>query len=159
MKNALLLLSVVAAFVMTSCGGNKNKELIIKKWQWSDIKSEQMDEDVAKIKAAADTTKDSSMKAMAEGQLKMIEGMMEEMKKSTMEYKADGSYETSMTMMGQSKVENGKYSISEDGKMLITVDEKQKTDTTTIDEISADKLVLSGNSGGKKMWLTMTPAK
>ena len=160
MKKAFLSLSVVAAmFVMASCGGNKNKELIVKKWQWSEIKSEKMDEDIAKIKAAADTTQDSSMKAMAEGQLKMIEAMMAEMKQSTMEYKADGSYLTAMTMMGQTKEEKGTYKVSDDGKMLITTDEKQKSDTLAIDEISDSKIILSGNSGGKKMWLTMTPAK
>ena len=160
MKKALLCLSVVTAMiVMASCGGNKNKDLIVKKWQWSEIKSEKMDEDMAKIKAAADTTQDSAMKAMIEGQIKMYDAMMAEMKNSTMEYRADGSYSTAMTMMGQTKEEKGTYKISDDGKMLITTDEKQKADTLAIDELSDAKIILSGNSGGKKMWLTMTPAK
>lgn len=160
MKKSLLYLPVLGVVLfMTSCGGNKNKEMLAKKWQWSEIKSEEMDEQIAQVKATADTTTDSTLKAMANANLQMITGMLEEMKKTTIEYKADGSYESAMTIMGQSKSEKGTWTISEDGKYIISTNEEKQTDTNIVGELTPEKLVLVGEDKGKKMSLVLTPAK
>jgi VCBS repeat-containing protein len=147
MKTKLIIsLSIIAssAILFYSCGGNAAAKMIVKKWQWDSYQSSAYDKQMADLKAAADTTKDSTAKSMAQSNLKMMAGIMESMKSTTMEYKADGSFEVATSMMGQNQTQKGKYSISADGKKLMSTDDKQqKTDTMDIAELTNEKLVLS----------------
>ena len=67
MKNKLKLaaLILVAAVVATSCGGNK-KEMLTKKWQWTEFSSPEMDKKMKEAKDALDTISDPAMKSIAE---------------------------------------------------------------------------------------------
>lgn len=161
MKKTLkaLFTLAIATVVFISCGGNKTKELLVKKWQISDYKVDGMDQQMAQMKAAADTTKDSTMKAQFATQLKMFEGAMEEIKKSTMEWKKDGVYEASISMMGQTQNMKGTWTLSKDGKKVIIVDDKQKTDSMNVDELTSEKFVSSSVNNGKKSTIVLVPAK
>jgi hypothetical protein len=143
---SIISLSILAcaAVLFYNCGGNAAAKMIVKKWQWDSYQSSAMDKQMADLKAASDTTKDSAAKSMAQANYKMYSGIMDDMKKTTMDYKADGSFETSMSMMGQTQVQKGKWALSTDGKKLITTDDKQKTDTIEIAELTDNKLVLAG---------------
>lgn len=155
--NTLLAITVVAV-AMVSCG-NKAKDMVAKKWQLNEIKSDDFDKQMADLKVQADTTKDSAMKAMLQQNLEAYPKMMEEMKKSTFEYKADGNYEASMSAMGKSMTMKGTWKLSEDGKKLISTDDKQKSDTATIETLTAEKLVIVSNQGGSKATITLVAAK
>lgn len=159
MKNNLKLavLIIVAAVVAASCGGNK-KEMLIKKWQWTEFSSPEMDAKIKEAKAALDTITDPSMKSMAESSVKMMDGMMEDMKKTTMEFKKDGSYDIHINMMGMDQTETGKWDLTSDGKTLVMTDSKGKTDSSAV-EIAADKVVFTLDAGGDKASITMVPAK
>jgi hypothetical protein len=151
---------VCSAILFYNCGGNGASKMLVKKWQWDSYQSSAMDKQMADLKAAADTSKDSATKANAQSSLKMYSGIMEDMKKTTMDYKADGSYETSMSMMGQTNTDKGKWSLSADGKKLITVNDKQKTDTIDIAELSEEKLVLTGKEkDGSSVTITCKAVK
>ena len=149
----------IAAVVLMSCGGNKTKQLIAKKWQISEFKADGMDEQIKAMKAMADTIKDSTMKAQYAAQMKMMDAAMEDIKKSTLEYKADGTFEASMSMMGQTQNSKGTWSLSADGKKVIIIDDKQKSDTMNVDEITSDKFVSSGSKDGKKTTIVLVQVK
>jgi deoxyribodipyrimidine photolyase-like uncharacterized protein len=149
----------IATVVLMSCGGNKSKEMLAKKWQISELKVEGFDEQMAQMKAAADTTKDTTMKSQFISQIKMYEGYMEEMKKTTLEYKTDGAFEANTMMMGQAQNVKGTWTMTEDGKKVIVVNDKQKADTMNVDELSADKFVSTSVNRGKKSTVILVPAK
>jgi hypothetical protein len=166
----ILTLSFIALAAITgykcSSGSaeNENGKLIVKKWQWESMSSKAFDDQVATLRTQADTTKDSTMKAMLDQQVKGMDAMMEAIKSTTMEFKADGTSETSMAMMGQSETKKGKWTLTTDGKKLLSTDTKadggEKTDTIAIKELTADKLVLTGPDGkGGEVTITMKPAK
>ncbi|HTB07522.1 MAG TPA: hypothetical protein VK806_11270 [Bacteroidia bacterium] len=142
---SIITLSILAcaAVLFYNCGGNAAAKMIVKKWQWQSIQSAAMDKQMADLKMAADTTKDSTAKASAQQNLKMMTGIMEDYKKTTMEYKADGSFELNMAIMGQTQTQKGKWSLTPDGKKLITVDEKKPAPDTVDITVAEDKLVLS----------------
>ncbi|MBL7893142.1 MAG: hypothetical protein JNL63_10965 [Bacteroidia bacterium] len=158
-STSTLFTLAIATVIFMSCGGNKTKEMLARKWQISEFKVDGMDEQMAQMRAAADTTKDSTMKVQYVQQVKMVESYMEEMKKSTLDYKNDGTFEASMSVMGQTQNVKGTWTLSEDGKQVVIVDDKQKADTMNVDEISADKFVSSGVSGGKKSTFILVPAQ
>lgn len=164
MKNTistLFILAVATVLLMSCGGGNKTKDMIAKKWQFSEFKMDGMDEQMAQMKAAADTTKDSTLRTQFLSQVQMVEAAMAEMKKSTLEYKADGSFEANIAGMGQVQNVKGTWTLSEDGKKVIIIDakDKQKSDTMNLDELTADKLVSTSNRGGKKATTILVPAK
>lgn len=148
-KKIILLSAVAIAAVVTfGCkgGGSDANKMIVKKWQWESIQSAAMDEQMKSMQMQADTTKDSTMKAMMGQQVAMMNSMMEALKSTTMEFKADGTFETAMSMMGKSDTKGGKWALSEDGKKLLSTEKKadgvEKTDTLSIKELTAEKLVL-----------------
>jgi hypothetical protein len=85
--------------------------------------------------------------------------MMEALKSTTMEFKADGTIETTMSMMGKSDTKSGKWSLSADGTKLFSIEKKadgaEKTDTLKIKELTADKLVLLTPDGKGDAIVTM----
>lgn len=159
--NTLLAVAVVAV-AMISCGGTKTKDMLAKKWQLSEFKSADFDKQMADMKMMADTTKDSAMKAMYAMNLENFPKMMDAMKASTFEYKADGNFEASIAGMSEQPMAvKGTWKLSEDSKKLITTDDKQKTDSMNIESVDAEKLVVSTNMGGTGSAATITfvPAK
>ncbi len=152
--NKLFALTIVGAFLM-SCGSNNTKDMLAQKWQVSEFKVDGIDAEIEVMKAQADTTKDSIMKSQIMSQVQMYTSILEGMKKSTFEYKSDGAFEAAIFMMGQVQNVKGTWTISEDGKTLVVVDNNQKASTMLIDELSADKLAFSTESGGKKASYTL----
>ena len=147
-----LVASSLLAVVLYSCGGNNASKMIVKKWQFESLKSDKADKQMAAIKQQIDTTKDSTMKAMLQSSMKMMTEGMESMKGVTMEFKADGSAET--TMGGSSAApEKANWSLTSDSKKLvISRDGGKKADTMDIKELSADKLVFSMGPDGTMSW-------
>lgn len=152
---SLLALGCFAA-LLVSCGGNNTSKMLVKKWQLESIKSDAMDKQMAALKQQVDTTKDSTMKAMLQSEVKMMNDGMESMKNVTMEFKADGSAET---VMGGAKGEDAKpeksnWTVSADSKkLMLSKDGGKKTDTMDINEVSEDKLVLAMKGGqGTLTW-------
>lgn len=156
-----LLAITIAAVAMVSCGGNKTKEMLAKKWQLSEFKSADFDKQMADMKALADTTKDSAMKAMYMMNLENLPKMLEAMKATTFEYKPDGNFEASIAGMSEQPMAvKGTWKLSEDSKSLIQTDDKQKSDSMTIETIEAEKLVVSSSmGGGSKATISFVPAK
>ena len=81
-----------------------------------------------------------------------------------MDFKADGTFETSMTMMGKSDTKGGIWVLSADGTQLLSTEKKEdgtdKTDTLKIKELTAEKLVLITPDGkGGDATVTMKVAK
>jgi len=83
--------------------------------------------------------------------------MKEGISKAYMELMADGTY-MGMSPFGQE--EKGTWTLSEDGKTLTTKEEgKDKEETLTVKELSAEKMVLETGEGEKKVTVTMIPFK
>jgi len=164
-KRIIILSAIIVAAIVTyNCkGGSDASKMIVKKWQWESVQSKAMDEQMAAMKMQADTTKDSTSKAMMNQNLAMMNSMMEALKATTMEFKADGSFETTMTMMGKADTKGGKWSLSADGTKLLSTEKKadgvEKTDTLNIKELTADKLVILTPDGkGGDATVTMKAA-
>lgn len=150
-----LLATGCFAVFLISCGGNNTSKMLVKKWQFESLKSDKMDKQLATIKQQIDTTKDSTMKAMMVSSMKMMTEGLESMKGVTMEFKADGTAESSM---GGSKdaPEKSNWSLSSDNKkIMIAKDGGKKSDTLNISELTDDKLVFVMGDGT----MTWTAAK
>jgi hypothetical protein len=155
MKNLIKLAMVVAVMTVTmvSCKNQAGKELI-KKWRVTDMNMPSLDKMMMEQKAALDTMKNDSVKTMMLAQMdQMDKEMKDNMKKMTMEFKADGTYETA----GGPGADNGKWSVTDDKKKLITTSDKSKSDTIDIEELNADKLTLKMTQGPDVMSITMSP--
>ncbi len=128
--SAVVLLA--GTIVFAGCKENSAKDLIVKKWKFSEISGP----DAAQIP-------DSIKKIMFET--------------STMEFKKDGTYEQTGGM--SNNVQKGTYSLSEDGKTLISKEEGSNADTVIIVELSKTKMVVRpiSKDNGKNMQLTMVP--
>jgi VCBS repeat-containing protein len=146
-KTLSVLFAVSAMVTLFSCGSGDIGKLFVKKWQLESFKSKAFDDQMASLKMQADTTKDSSTRAMLQSSLQMQSAMIEGLKSSTLEYRLDGTYETSVSMMGQTQTEKGKYTIADGGKKVITTSDKQKVDTITISEMTADKMTVTVPDG------------
>ena len=154
-KSLSVLLTMCASVTFFACGSGDMSKLFVKKWQIESIKSKAMDDQMASYKMQADTTKDSAAKANAQATYKMMTSMVEDMKKSTLEYRLDGTYEMSMTMMGQTQTDKGKWTLADGGKKVITTNDKQKVDTISIAEMSSDKMTVV-TSDGRGSTVTIT---
>ncbi len=155
MKNFtnFFILLVLTASVLLACKEQHGKELI-KKWRVTDMKMPSLDKMMAEQKAALDTLKNDSIKtAMLEQMDQMDAEMKENMKKMTMEFKADGTYETD----GGPGADKGKWSVTPDNKKLITTSDKNKADTIDIEVITPTELTLKMTQGLDMMSITMVP--
>ena len=159
-----VLATALSVVVLYSCTGGPSK-MIVKKWQFESIKGKAFDDMMAqvnKMKSSLDTIKDSTMKAMATRNVAASAKMMDDMKNMTMTFNADGtceSYEPDM-MSGQMKTIKGKWMLTTDGKTMVrTMEGAPKADSLGLDEVSADKMVVSGNDGqGGKIIMTYKAA-
>ena len=130
-------------FAILSCG-NKNMELIARKWKLEKMEIPGQDSMVAKM--------DSSEKAM------YVEGMKQMIEKSAFVFTKEGKFTVDM---GFAKSE-GTFKISDDGKSLITKEsgKEAKEETMSIIALTTDKLVASQKDpSGKPVTMTLIPAK
>ncbi len=124
MKKVLsYFLAVVLIAGLFACKGSK-ADMVAAKWKVSDI---------------------SDGKEIPAEQKEMVDKMMAEMKKTAyFDIKKDGSMEVSM--MG--KVSKMTWKLNEDGTKLVTKEEgKDKEESLTITEVTANKLVLTDPNG------------
>ena len=123
--NNLFIAAIVAASVFaTGCNTKKNKDLIVTKWHVTNIEG-----------TGGDMIPDS-LKA------KMY-------KDASIEFKADGKYET--VGMG-SGTNTGTYHLSADEKSLISVEDgSTNSDTVKLVELTAGKLVVADPKGEIKI--------
>jgi len=120
---SLALLAAVLLF--SACKGKSTKDLIVKKWKFTDFSGKEFE-------GMPDSVKTKMMDA-------------------TMEFKKDGKYENAG--MGES-TKTGTYKLSDDGKSLYTTDEGSSfTDSLNILEISETKLVVADKKGEVKITL------
>ncbi len=166
-KKLFILSAIICVAIVTiKCKGGASdaNKMLAQKWQCESMTSKAMDDQMAALKTQADTTKDSTAKAMLAQNVQMMNGMMEAMKSTTMDFKADGIFENSMSMMGKTDTKKGKWSVSADGKKLYTSEMKsdntEKTDTIAIGSLDNDKLTLIVPDGkGGEMTITMKAIK
>lgn len=143
-----LFIAISAVAFFYACSGSDSSKLFVKKWQLESIKSKAYDDQMAMAQKAMDTTKDSAAKAMMKQQIDMQAKYMEEMKKMTLTCNMDGTCEISMSMMGQQSTSKGKWALIDGGKKVVMTDDKNpKADTLNVDELTSDKMTVSGNDG------------
>lgn len=118
---------LLAALFFTGCKSKSAKELIVNKWKLTEVSGEG-------VKEMSDTEK----KEMTD--------------KFVMELTKDGK--VTMSGMGETP-KTGTYTLSEDGKtLLLTREGDEKADPQDINELKADKLVIT--SAREKIKLTFS---
>ena len=165
-KNLFFIsIALFAIMINFNCGGNSGKQadnnnaasktadagkLIINKWQWVSWKNDMMDQQLASMKKQAESTKDPEMEASLKSTLAGIE----EMKKDTMEFRADGSFETSRHVLPadipQTVYIKGTWSLSPDGKTITAsykMDDRPRTEIYVINSINENDLLLDEQEG------------
>ncbi len=121
----LFIVTILTAFVFTTgCNTKKAKDLIITKWQVTNIAGK-----------GGELIPDSLKTKMY--------------KEATIEFKGDGKYET----IGMSNgINTGTYHLTTDEKSLITVEEgSTKQDTVNIVELTSGKMVVQDSKGDIKI--------
>jgi DNA gyrase/topoisomerase IV subunit A len=162
MKNLFKLFAVVALmaqFVACSSGPD-----IVGSWKSSGMEIQNMDElmnEAIEMAMIPDTLSDSMKTVMTDSLKATFETTMNQVKESyagglfTITFKEDKTYETAV----EGQTTKGTWSLSEDGKMLITKNEgSEKADSLNIDEITAEKLTVSGTQNNMKMKLMFSKA-
>lgn len=138
----LFFVSVIALAV-TACSSDKKSDLI-GSWKVDSVDFSEM------------------LKNMNEEELEMYEAflpMMEEsMKSMTLTLEEDGTMNVKSNAMGQESEENGKWSISDDGKKLTTTSQSGEETVMIINELSANSMEVSLESA-EGMGYTMTFVK
>lgn len=139
-----------------ACSSNKQEKMIAQKWQCVDFNSEEMEKELITIKGVADTSSDSTIKAIALNNLNSMNAMKDEMKQMRLIYNPDKSFESAITILGQPKTQKGTWELSSDGKYIITRINQSVSDTGMIDFLDPQKLVLSGFYDGNKITVTFS---
>ena len=124
---------------MVACKGS-GKDAIVGTWGVEDVDMSDM------LAGLSDEEK-----GMYEAFLPMME---EAMKSMEMTFNADGTMETSASMMGQENKDSGKWSLSEDGKTLTTETNGNKEDIK-VESLDGSKMVLAMENDGSVMKLMM----
>jgi hypothetical protein len=115
---------LAGSIAIVSCKGKSAKDYIVNKWKITDISG------------------------------KGVEGMPDSAKTkiyetAAMDFKKDGKYESADMGGGPKK---GVYTISSDGKSLMTTDEGSTvTDTLELVEVTADKMIVNDKKGEVKI--------
>jgi hypothetical protein len=145
-KSVLIFsIALFSVFAILSCG-NKNMELIAKKWKLEKMEMPGQDSMIAKMDSMSRAMYDSMMKQMIE--------------KSSFAFTKEGKFTVDM---GFAKSE-GTFKISDDGKSLTTKEMKDgkegKEEIMTIVVLSNDKFVSTQKDpSGKLVTMTLVPAK
>jgi uncharacterized protein (TIGR03066 family) len=121
MKSIKFLTAVlVVTVVMISCKSKTPQELIVNKWQMTNI-------------SGGDSNQ-------------MPDSAKESMKKAVMEFTSDGKFH----MTGTESPYEGSYAISSDGKLLtMTPTTGDKAEVDSVNTLTADKMVITDPSGTK----------
>lgn len=151
MKKTILLIAAAATLVFASCKGNT---------ETTEDTATETTQEVSEPKEEASivgvwkmTAFDIDME-IPKGQEKAIEEMKKKIIESTAyTFKEDGTMSFTNNLV---KETTGTYTYA-DGKLITHSDKTKKTDTVAVDELTADKLVLTTKQGDKKA--TMTFAK
>jgi hypothetical protein len=137
---------------ITACGGGDRKKMLTRKWKF----------DVAALKTIMEAEikkQEKENPAGIELAKKMVEGMLNSMGEMTLEFKSDGTFETTD---GKNKIRKQTWKLSDDKSEVITTDEKGKETKLKIKSISSSKVVLEGDEASKKRGgletLTLIPA-
>lgn len=130
--------------------------MFVKKWQMDSFSSKSMDDQVATMRKALDTTKDSATRAMIKMNLDRWPQQLADMKKTIMTTNMDGTFNMNVTSMGQSMDMKGKWALTADGKKVVLSDDKNpKPDTLEIQRLTGDKMTLvAPDSRGGKVYIT-----
>ena len=150
------LLIVFLLPLLHSCSSDKQEKMIAKKWQCIDFKSDEMEKELSSIKSVADTSSDSTIKAIAVNNLNSMNAMKDEMKQMRLIYNPDKTFESAITILGQPKTQKGTWELSSDGKYIITRINQSVSDTGIIESLDPQKLVLSGFYDGNKITVTFS---
>lgn len=150
---SFLAIACAAAFLY-SCSGSMNPaKLFVKKWQMQSFKSKTFDDQIAMMKQALDTTKDSMTRAFIKARLDGIPKMMDAMKKTVLTCNLDGSYDmASPDMTGKMSETKGKWALIAENKKVVMTDGQHPTpDTLDIESLTSDTLKVSVTDmkGGK----------
>ena len=114
----------MSAMAFVSCKG-KPKDMIVNKWKMTDMTG-----------GVVASMPDSAKKSL--------------LAKMSIEFTKDGKYMTA----GDGPIDNGTYTVAEDGKSVTITSEKSgKPESNDIEEISKSKLVLLDKSSGTKVTL------
>jgi hypothetical protein len=127
--SGVFILTILAGLFVTGCKEKAAKDLIVKKWNFTDITGP----DAAEIP-------DSMKKEMY--------------KTATMEFKKDGTWEAGGM---RTEVQKCTYSLSEDGNSIITIEGSGTPDTLMILELTETKMVITpkNKERGDNIQLTM----
>ncbi|MGP8215779.1 MAG: hypothetical protein ACLQQ4_09475 [Bacteroidia bacterium] len=151
------LVMVSSVIFMYSCtGGSGRGKMLTRKWQIESFKSTDYDKEMATLKQMSDTAKDSMTRMEISNKMSSEQAFMEALKNATIEYKADSTFEMTVSFMGQSQSSKGKWRLSDDEKMII-VSSDNKRDTTIISDINEEKL--TANSPDKSVTITYKAVK
>ena len=153
MRFSLFIIACSAAFLY-SCSGSMNpSKLFVKKWQMADFKSKAFDDQIAMMKQALDTTKDSMTRVYIQDRLQAVPKMMDAMKKTVLTCNVDGTCDiASPDMTGKVSSTKGKWSLIDNGKKVVMSQDQHPTpDTLDIEELTSDtlKVSVSDMKGGK----------
>lgn len=148
MKKLFYFVVAIAVAVIVSCSGGPGKQ-IVGTWKCDGVEVTNMEEVINQYLAQVpDSLKEAQKKAMEEGMKQNFDKMKGAL---SMTFKDDKTFESAM----EGKTDKGTWAISEDGKTLTTKQgEPGKEDKLNIDELTANKLVVSGDMGGSKMKMT-----
>lgn len=117
----LIVIAILSSTLYISCKSKTPEELIVQKWKIKSIKG-----------PTASQTPDSVMDR--------------ELKNAVMEFQTGGNYVLTGILPDAQK---GTWSIGKNGKSLTIIDQEKVTETDSIVELSADKLVLIDERGNK----------
>lgn len=146
--------------ILTNCNAVNPDKLLIRKWKWTDIKSEDLDKEAAKYKAMLDTCKNEDMKLQCENTIKFLAASMDALKTTEVDFQKGGKMLMKMSFFGKEQSLSGTWKLSKDKKKLAQTSDKNKSTEYDIQELSADKMILYGEIGNKKMGtITLTPIK
>jgi hypothetical protein len=143
LKDCLVVVCVIICIY--GCGNSKTRKVLLKKWHVESITSIDIDKDVANMKLAIDTAKDSLTRINILSKIRFDQAVLEAYKTMVLEYKADSTFDRTISFMGESKTKTGKWMLSEDGKKIISIDEKLNKDTVDIAEVTSEKLVTNSS--------------
>lgn len=159
----MLFIAAIVSMLAVGCG-QKPKEMMAKKWSFKEIDKKDLDAMMNKQMAiqkemmasmtdpAAISEAEAGMKAEMEKAPEMMAKMFKDM---FFDMKADGSCEIGGI---SSKVEKGKWELSEDGKKLSITDAKEKKDME-VSKLTAEEMTIRIKDGEMNMSITFTAAK
>lgn len=144
MKKLFYFVMAVAVAIVVSCAGGPGKKLV-GTWKCDGVEIANLDEVINQYLASVPDSMKEAQKKVMEEQMKLgwdkMKGAL------SMTFKEDKSYESSM----EGKTDKGTWALSEDGKSLTVKQEgAQKEDKLAIEELTDNKLVISGDQGGAK---------